>query len=64
MSVALRDLGLAPGATATNLWTGETTQTLRPEFTATVRRHGAQLYRLSSPKASNVAPAKPKAGKK
>jgi hypothetical protein len=64
MSVALRDLGLAPGATATNLWTGETTQALRPEFTATVWRHGAVLYRLSAPKASKAAPAKPKADKR
>jgi len=64
ITVPLRDLGLAAGATATNLWTGETTELLRPELTAAVRRHGAMFYRLSAPKASKVAPAKPKAGKK
>ena len=63
MSVRLQDLGLAPGVTATNLWTGESFQPQRAEFTATVRRHGAVLYRLSAGKPTTAAPAKPKTSK-
>ena len=64
VSAKLDELGLAAGATATDLWTGQTFGVKDAEFAPFVRRHGAVFYKLTSPKAGKSAPAKPKVIKK
>jgi hypothetical protein len=54
--VKLTELGLAPGATATDLWTGQTFRVKDAELAPFVRRHGAVFYKLTAPKAAKAAP--------
>jgi len=62
--VKLSELGLTAGATATDLWTGQTFGVKDAELAPFVRRHGAVFYKLTSPKAGKSAPVKPKVIKK
>jgi hypothetical protein len=62
--VKLSELGLAAGATVTDLWTGQTFGMKDAELAPFVRRHGAVFYKLTAPKAGKSAPVKPKASKK
>ena len=55
--VALKELGLAAGATVQDLWTGQTMGRFAGEFAPYVRRHGARLYRLSPAKKPRTLPA-------
>ena len=48
--VKLNELGLAAGATATDLWTGQPFTAKQGELAPYVRRHGVVLYKLSAPK--------------
>ncbi|WP_201982364.1 NPCBM/NEW2 domain-containing protein [Hymenobacter rubidus] len=48
--VTLKELGLAAGATVTDLWTGRPVAVSAGSLAPFVRRHGAVFYRLSAPK--------------
>ncbi|RSK45365.1 NPCBM/NEW2 domain-containing protein [Hymenobacter rigui] len=52
ISVALQELGLLAGTTATDLWSGQSAVVKGAELAPYVRRHGAVLYRLSAPKSA------------
>jgi alpha-galactosidase len=62
--VKLSELGLAAGATATDLWTGQTFRVKDAALAPFVRRHGAVFYKLTTPKAGKPAPVKAKVSKK
>ncbi|RYY10213.1 MAG: hypothetical protein EOO36_20940, partial [Cytophagaceae bacterium] len=48
--VALADLGLAPGCTVHDLWSGRQVGKFTTGFAPFIRRHGAGFYRISGPK--------------
>ncbi len=48
--VALAELGLPPGSTVQDLWSGRSRGAVSGEFAPYIRRHGAGFYRISSPK--------------
>jgi hypothetical protein len=56
--VKLSELGLVAGATATDLWTGQTFGVKDAELAPFVRRHGAVFYKLTASKAGKAVPVK------
>jgi hypothetical protein len=48
VSVAMKDLGFAEGATVQDLWTGKKVGTFEQNFSPFIRRHASGMYRVSA----------------
>jgi hypothetical protein len=54
VSVNLKDLGLGPNVSISNLWSGKSVGSFAGEFSPWIRRHGTGFYKLSTKRGKDL----------